>query len=146
MMQKLNGHSSSVAIPDCDSLMFLNFFGQTFIRIVFTSPNRKRVVESTALKLLGSPKSGNSKVFLLSSDWKTWGHLQTWSKKAGIDKHISFHVSRHTFAVLSLSNNVDIYTLSKLLGHTGVRNTEIYAKIIDQKKIEAVESIPSIEI
>lgn len=111
-----------------------------------TSGREYLPLSRTALKLLGSPKSGDSKVFLLSSDWKTWGHLQTWSKKAEIDKHISFHVSRHTFAVLSLSNNVDIYTLSKLLGHTGVRNTEIYAKIIDQKKIEAVESIPSIEI
>ena len=49
-----------------------------------------------------------------------------------------FHVSRHSYATMMLTIGVDIYTVSKLLGHKNVATTQIYAKIIDQKKIDAV--------
>ena len=68
--------------------------------------------------------------------------LANWMMKAGITKYITFHCARHTHATLLLSNGVDIYTVSKLLGHRQVKTTEIYGKIIDRKKIEAVNSIP----
>lgn len=51
---------------------------------------------------------------------------------------ILFHVSRHSYATMMLTIGVDIYTVSKLLGHKNVATTQIYAKIIDQKKIDAV--------
>lgn len=51
---------------------------------------------------------------------------------------IFFHVSRHSYATMMLTIGVDIYTVSKLLGHKNVATTQIYAKIIDQKKIDAV--------
>lgn len=51
---------------------------------------------------------------------------------------ITFHVSRHSYATMMLTIGVDIYTVSKLLGHKNVATTQIYAKIIDQKKIDAV--------
>lgn len=47
-------------------------------------------------------------------------------------------MSRHTFATMMLTLGADIYTTSKLLGHTDIATTEIYAKIIDKKKDEAV--------
>lgn len=72
-------------------------------------------------------------------------HLNKWMKNAGIDKHISIHCARHTFATLILSHGGDIYTTSKLLGHKSVKTTEIYAKIIDKKKDEAVNLIPSLD-
>ena len=59
-------------------------------------------------------------------------------EKAGIEKHVTFHVSRHSYATMMLTIGVDIYTVSKLLGHKNVATTQIYAKIIDQKKIDAV--------
>jgi len=58
---------------------------------------------------------------------------------AGITKNITFHCARHTFAVSLLSKNVDIYTVSKLLGHRELATTQIYAKVMDQKKEEAVD-------
>lgn len=67
--------------------------------------------------------------------------LKQWQERSGIDKHITFHVSRHTFATLSLTAGVDLYTTSKLLGHTDVKTTQIYAKIIDEKKNDAVNKI-----
>lgn len=49
-----------------------------------------------------------------------------------------FHTARHSYATMMLTIGVDIYTVSKLLGHKNVATTQIYAKIIDQKKIDAV--------
>lgn len=65
---------------------------------------------------------------------------------AGITKHITFHSSRHTNAVLLLENGADIYTVSKRLGHKEIRTTEIYAKIIDKKMKEAAILIPKLNI
>lgn len=59
----------------------------------------------------------------------------------GITKQISFHTARHTFATMMLSLGADIYTTSKLLGHSRISTTEIYAKIIDKKKDEAMNLI-----
>lgn len=51
------------------------------------------------------------------------------------------HCSRHTFATMMLTLGADIYTVSKLLGHTKVETTQIYAKIINKKKDDAVSLI-----
>lgn len=64
--------------------------------------------------------------------------LEKWSKDAGIKKHVTFHVSRHTFATMEITLGADLYTTSKLLGHTNVKTTQIYAKIINSKKVDAV--------
>lgn len=69
--------------------------------------------------------------------------LKEWVKSAGIGKRITFHTSRHTNATLLLSLGVDIYTVSKLLGHSQIRTTQIYARIVDKKKDDAVNLIPS---
>lgn len=72
--------------------------------------------------------------------------LKQWAKKAGIGKHLSSHVARHTFATLALTNGVDLYTVSKLLGHRDIAATQIYAKIIDKKKEEAVDMLPPLQV
>ncbi len=70
--------------------------------------------------------------------------LKTLVKKAGISKNVTFHVARHTFATLTLSYGADLYTVSKLLGHSSVRTTQIYAKIVDESKRKAVNLIPKL--
>lgn len=64
--------------------------------------------------------------------------LARWIKTAGIIKRITFHCSRHTAATLNLSLGTPIETVSKMLGHTKISTTQIYAKIIDEKQKEAV--------
>lgn len=72
--------------------------------------------------------------------------LQMWVLSAGITKTITFHCARHTFAVLQLSLGTEIYTLSKMLGHSELKTTQIYAKIVDEKIKEGMNKIPNINL
>ena len=66
-------------------------------------------------------------------------------EKAGIKKKITFHTSRHTFATMLLTLGADLYTVSKLLGHSSIKTTQIYAEVVDQKKQDAVALIPAFD-
>lgn len=105
-------------------------------------------LSDNALKWLperGDRPSG-SRIFYKLPDQVTNAdvRLKTLIKKADIDKHVTFHVARHTFATLTLTYGADLYTVSKLLGHTNIRTTQIYAKIVDESKRKAVNLIPKI--
>ena len=70
--------------------------------------------------------------------------LPKWAEQAGIKKHITFHTARHTHATMLLTLGVDLYTVSKLLGHTNIQTTQIYAKLVDESKKKAIDLIPNI--
>lgn len=67
--------------------------------------------------------------------------IAQWIGAAGITKNITFHNFRHTFATLQLYKGTEIYTVSKMLGHKDLKTTQIYVKIIDEKKIEAAKKV-----
>lgn len=94
------------------------------------------------------PERGNKGpqdlVFTLPKRVTTQCDIRTWVKRAGLTKKISFHCARHTFATLALTQGADLYSISKLLGHTNVQTTQIYAAIIDQKKQAAVNLLNGI--
>ena len=83
----------------------------------------------------GAPEEN---VFEFPSYGVTLRRLEKTAKDAGIDKKVTFHVSRHTFATMMLTAGADLYTISKLVGHTDIRTTQIYSKVVDRKKREAV--------
>ena len=70
--------------------------------------------------------------------------IKPWAKEAGISKHFTFHTARHTFATMMLTLGADLYTTSKLLGHSDVKVTQVYAKIVNQKKNDAVNLVNSV--
>ena len=72
--------------------------------------------------------------------------LTKWMLKAGITKDVTFHSSRHSFAVIQLDMGTEIFTLSKLLGHSEIKTTMIYSQIMDKKKKEAVNKMPNITL
>jgi integrase len=99
-------------------------------------------ISEQACKLLGKIGATDERVFkgLKYSAWHNL-KLQQWIMKAGISKTITFHCARHTYATLQLTLGTDIFTVSKLLGHKDIRTTQVYAKIIDERKREAANKI-----
>lgn len=119
------------------------------VSLVMQKTKRVVVVPLSANALSVLPERGDSgKDDLVFKDYPSLSlinvKLHQWVKKAGIHKEISFHCSRHTFATVLLTCGVDLYTVSKLLGHTNIATTQIYAKIIDQKKEDAVNALPKL--
>lgn len=118
-------------------------------RVVFRQKKTKGQeylpISNDARSLLGEKGSDDERVFQgLKYSMYMNVALAQWVLKAGITKDITFHCARHTHATLLLTNGVDIYTVSKMLGHRALKTTQIYTKVIDQKKIDAVNSIPKI--
>lgn len=112
-------------------------------RIQFKQKKSKGVeyldITTNALKYIGERRKPEDKVFvgLRYSDYMNVALLQ-WVLRAGITKHITFHCARHTYGTFLLTKGVDIYTVSKMMGHRELKTTQVYAKIIDQKKRDAV--------
>lgn len=99
-------------------------------------------IPETALNLCGERSSPDELVFtgLKYSDTNN-KKLRLWMQKANINKHLTFHGSRHSYAILLLLKGTDIYTVSKLLGHKSIKTTERYAKVIDIMKIDAIKKL-----
>ncbi|MBR6250270.1 MAG: site-specific integrase [Bacteroidales bacterium] len=115
-------------------------------RLNFTQQKTKGVeympISMQAYQLCGEPQDDDKLVFedLPDPSWIS-RPLERWIKAAGITRRITFHCFRHTYATLQLAGGTDIYTVSKMLGHTNVRTTQIYAKVVDEKKEKAVDVI-----
>lgn len=115
-------------------------------RINFTQKKTKGVeympMSEQAYFFCGKPGHPDELIFggLPDPSWIS-KPLAKWIEAAGITKHITFHCFRHTYATLQLANGTDLYTVSKMLGHTNVRTTLIYAKVVDEKKEMAADAI-----
>lgn len=83
-------------------------------------------------------------VFKLPSRSTISTDLKAWADTAGINKNITFHVSRVTFVTLSIAADVNIYVVSKLCGHTNVKTTQVYARIIDTTRQDAIMRLDEI--
>lgn len=120
-----------------------------FTRIIFkqkkTQGREYLDITEQAAELMGERGEANEHIFTdIHSPTCTNKTIQEWVYRAGIDKKITFHCGRHTFATMMLDLGVDIYTVSKLLGHRDLSTTQIYAKVIDKNKQKAVANIPNI--
>lgn len=101
------------------------------------------------LKLIGEPTepgNRNELVFPLPSYEMCLKALKRWVKRAGINKHISWHCARHSFAVNILNNGANIKTVASLLGHSGLKHTEKYTRAVDSLKQQAIDSLPTLNI
>ena len=101
------------------------------------------------LNLIGEkPSEGNkgSKIFNLPTYQSCNKSLNRWVKHAGIDKHITWHCARHSFAVNILNNGANIKTVASLLGHSGLKHTEKYTRAVDSLKQDAINSLPELNL
>ena len=119
---------------------------QEHYRILFTQQKTKGVeympISDQAYLLCGERGDYDRLIFegLQDPSWIS-RPVARWVEAAGITKHITFHCFRHTYATLQLTSGTDIYTVSKMLGHKKVTTTQIYAKIVDEKKEAAADAI-----
>ena len=118
------------------------------VKIVMVKTQKTLYLPLSKEALRWMPERGDAKdtdkVFSLPSQCYLNVVLRTWAANSGLTKHVTFHTARHTFATLELTAGAELYTVSKLLGHTQVKTTQIYAKIIDKKKDEAVNRLSSL--
>ncbi|MRX66247.1 site-specific integrase [Maribacter luteus] len=100
-------------------------------------PKAKEIIE----KYWDSPET-DTKILPVLSNQKTNKYLKEIAKACGIYKTISFHSARHTFATtVTLSNGVPIETVSKMLGHTKLSTTQIYARVLEHKIGEDMQNL-----
>lgn len=101
-------------------------------------------INEQAVECMGERKNPTDKIFpdFVYNSYMTM-HLKKWILEAGIEKEITFHCARHTFATLMLTCGVPIYTVSKLLGHKKVTTTQIYGKVLDVSKRDAIDLMPT---
>lgn len=116
-------------------------------RIVFTQQKTGHQewldITDQAAELLGERGEDDDLVFdKIRTRHMVSANVKAWCAVAGIRKHISFHCGRHTFAVMMLTLGVDLYTVSKLMGHRSIETTQVYARIVDRIKQDAVDRIP----
>ncbi|WP_304649276.1 site-specific integrase [uncultured Duncaniella sp.] len=98
------------------------------------------------LAIIGKPSTEGKRdelIFPLPSHTMCLKALRHWVKRAGIEKHITWHCARHSFAVNILNNGANIKTVASLLGHSGLKHTEKYTRAIDSLKQEAIDSLPT---
>lgn len=119
--------------------------GKMYLKITQFKTRRPLSIPLSRQALRWMPERGNAEEdeYIFPPLSKNMTVLDDWAKEAGINKHVTFHMSRHTFATMELTMGADIYTTSKLLGHTSVATTQIYAKVINSKKEEAVSLLDS---
>ena len=99
-------------------------------------------INSQAFELMGARGLPGDEVFTdLIYSAENNKVLRQWVLGAGIERHITFHSFRHTFATLQMSLGTDIYTVSKMLGHKDIKTTQIYTKVINSVKRTAADKI-----
>ena len=119
--------------------------GKTVIRYIQKKTDKPENLQLSdeALKFL--PQRNDAKdndiIFPMVNNGYTNETLKSWILAAGITKRVTFHVGRHTNATLLLSLGVPIETVSKILGHADIQTTQIYAKVIDKNKRDAVSKL-----
>jgi len=155
----------------CDLFVFSCYTGLAYIDVMrLTSQNlsigidgeywlfteRKKTGEKVRIPLLpqalsilekykNSPACLNSGSLLPKlSNQKLNSYLKEVANTSGIDKNLTFHLARHTFATtVTLTNGVPIETVSKLLGHSSIKTTQIYAKVLERKVSEDMSALKS---
>jgi site-specific recombinase XerD len=99
-------------------------------------------ISEEARELLGAAGKQGEKVFPnLKYNTMTNIHLNRWRHAAGIDRRITFHALRRTFATGQITLGTDLFTVQKMLGHSDIKQTQIYAHLVDEKKRAAANKI-----
>jgi len=101
-------------------------------------------LNTSALQLLGIAGLKDVKLFTLPSHTAILKVLRNWAKKAGLQKHVTFHVARHSFATNLIIYENDLNSVSALLGHSSLVHTQKYVRVVEALKEQAVNRLPEL--
>lgn len=138
---------TGLRISDIENLKWQNIKdGRLRLQMDKTRGNINNKLAEAAKKWL--PRRGNAadtdNVFTLPTRAVITKDVRRWAKRAGLEKHVTFHVARHAYATIQLNLGTDLFTVSRLLGHKRISTTEIYAKLLDKAKDEAADRLDNI--
>lgn len=137
--------NTGLRLSDLANLKFENVKGGfLYIKQQKTQEELRIKLSADAQRIIDLQQSDSDYVFDLKPKNQVARIMKRWIKRSGIEKNITFHSSRHTFATTLLTNGADLYAVSKLIGHKDFSTTQIYAKLIDKKKDEAIDLLPSL--
>jgi len=103
-------------------------------------------LNNTALSLLPTKEGKNDLIFKLPSHTGALKTLRNWLDKANIEKHITWHCARHSFATNLIYYKTDVLIVSKLLGHNTLKYTQRYTHIANDLKKQATDNLTTINI
>ncbi len=134
---------SGLRFSDTEKLRFSDIENNHIsIKMQKTNEFLRMKLHPKAMQIIELQKRNHQELCFKLGDYQVfWNKFQRFIKKSGLNKKITFHTARHTFATQCISFGVDIYTVSKLLGHKSVSTTQVYAKLIDRKKDAAIDSL-----
>lgn len=140
---------TGLRISDILALSYSEIEGEyLYFRQKKTSGMERMIMSTDAIKIINEQKNSNETQSLVfpckHASNIIYKYLSEIAEKAGIQKKVTFHTGRHTFATWLITRGVDIYTVSKLLGHKDIATTQIYAKLVDSKKDSYVNNLPNL--
>ena len=103
-------------------------------------------LHQSAIDILGDVSQPTDSVFKLPSHTACTKDIKHWVLRAGITKHITWHCARHSFASNLIFHGADITTASNLLGHTSLKYTQRYTRVVEDMKRTAIDNLPTIQI
>ena len=136
--EKKNGHNSSVALMNC-------------LRTILDKPVKDGVIRINPFRSVSLTRKPVIRDYLTMDELRALQNLsglseamerKTIARLAGINKKLFMHLGRHTFATtVTLSQGVSIESVSKMLGHTSLKHTQLYAKIVNNRVKKDMEGI-----
>jgi integrase len=123
--------------------------GERRIEIVQSKTGEPLTVKlpESAIQFLGTRKAPESSAFNIPEyHIDTWLAMADWCDRAKIGKRVGFHAARRTYATLLLAYGEQLVTVSRLLGHTELRHTQIYIRMMESMMDKAVTSLPKINV
>jgi integrase len=144
------GCLTGLRISDLKSLKFSEHINgdRLVIKQTKTGSTVTMKLHPLALRILDRQREKHprsNQVFHLIYQGNVQEHIEKIRKKTSIQRHLTMHTSRHTFATLLLNSGAGIKTVSDLLGHRDLRTTLVYAKLTDLTKDKAIDDLPKWE-
>lgn len=136
--------NTGLRISDIESLRWEDIIDNRIVKRQVKTERAIRIPINDTAKALMPPQQETGLVFAKIPRNTIGRQLKELCHAADIKKHITFHCARVTCATQLLSRGTDIYTVSRILGHTDIKTTMVYLRLLDDTLVKAIDSLDQI--